>query len=73
MYFWLKNLLIFILLLRTIPIENNSSSGGFPSCDDGMMAADTAVISLVRGWYCVVRMPHDAQVRRISWIVGSVG
>jgi len=38
-----------------------------------MMAVDTAAISLVRGWYCVVRMPHDAQVRRISWIVGSVG
>ncbi|CUW96715.1 hypothetical protein AGR1B_Cc90050 [Agrobacterium fabacearum S56] len=29
MYLWLKNLLIFILLLRTLPIENNSSSGGF--------------------------------------------
>lgn len=29
MYRWLKNLLIFILLLRTLIIENNSSSGGF--------------------------------------------
>ncbi|CUX49470.1 hypothetical protein AGR6A_Cc80347 [Agrobacterium sp. NCPPB 925] len=28
MYLWLKNLLIFILLLRTLTIESNSSSGG---------------------------------------------
>lgn len=28
MYLWLKNLLIFISLLRTLTIESNSSSGG---------------------------------------------